>query len=322
MKNKVINRNFSLTEKEFLDFKKNGYAGPFTVYEPEEIKDLWNRERLSLLDREAAIYDDGKTLDAITNISNYDRHLDNEFLAKHICRPEIVDRVVDMMGEDLLCWRTEFFPKYPGDDGTDWHQVDTFEFSSGEPQLIWPEDADFGGTITVWTAFTDTTKETACMQFIPGTHHEMNYDETKSPKYDPTNTTNLDKDGVKRSFFGYDYRDFQIDPNWKPDESKAVSLEMKAGQCIMFWSTLMHASHPHLGKTDNMRLGFAARYVPTKVKVYDGIENVKELGGEISLDKYGCVLVSGEDTYKHNRMRGETTKGFSFRRRNNKNLQI
>ena len=309
----VNNREFSLSPEELEDFRKNGYAGPFTLYKPEEIKEIWKKERLNILDRDNAIYDDGKTLDAITNISNYDRHLDNEFLAKHICRPEIVDRMVSMMGEDLLCWRTEFFPKYPGDDGTDWHQVDTFEFSSGEPQLKWPENDDFGGTITVWTALTDTTKDTACLQFIPGTHHEMFYDETKSPEYNPEETTNLEKDGVSRSFFGYDYRDFQIDPNWKPDESKAVSMEMKAGQFIMFWSTLMHASHPHKGKTDEMRLGFAARYVPTKVKVYDGIENVKELGGEILLEKYGCVLVAGEDKYRHNVIKTETTKGVPFK---------
>ena len=53
----------------------------------------------------------------------------------------------------------------------------------------------------------------------------------------------------KRGFFGYDYRELQIDPNWKPNEEDAVSMEMKAGQFIIFWSTLMHASHPHTGST-------------------------------------------------------------------------
>lgn len=312
MKIKVSNKEFSLTNEELEAFKNNGYAGPFTIYEPEEIKEIWNRERIKLLDRSSAIYDDGKTIDAITNISNYDRHLDHEFLSKHILRPEIVDRITSLLGDDLLCWRSEFFPKYPGDPGTDWHQVDTFEFSSGEPQLTWPEDSEFGGTVTAWTAFTDTNKETACLQFIPGTHNVKYYDEKKNVEYNPN----------KKTFFGYDYKDFQIDPNWSPDLSKAVSFEMKAGQCILFWSTLMHASHPHLGNTDQMRLGFVSRYVPTKVKVYDGTENVKELGGEISLENYGCVLVSGENNFNHNVFKTQTTGGVPFEIMSKKTVEI
>jgi len=305
-------RKFSLTEQELEDFKKNGYIGPFKLYDPEEMGEIWNKLRLKLLNRSDTIYDSDLALDSITNISNYDRHLDNEFLAEHICKAEIVDKLTDMFGDDIFCWRSEFFPKYPNDDGTDWHQVDTFEFSSGEPQLKWPEDDDFGGTLTVWTAFTDTTKDTACLQLMPGTHLIKHYDETKTPEFNPEKTNNLEKQGTNRSFFGYDYRDFQIDPNWSPDESKAKSFEMKAGEFIIFWSTLMHASHSHKGFTDQMRLGYATRYVPTKVKVYDNLENVKELGGEVSLENYGCVLVSGKDEYNHNKVKKETTKGIPF----------
>ncbi|MFH9663534.1 phytanoyl-CoA dioxygenase family protein [Streptomyces sp. NPDC017248] len=86
--------------------------------------------------RSMAVYGDEAAESGNTNISNYDRHLDSTFLADHICRPEIVDRVRSVLGPDVLNWRTEFFPKYPGDEGTDWHQADTFANASGQPQIL------------------------------------------------------------------------------------------------------------------------------------------------------------------------------------------
>jgi non-heme Fe2+,alpha-ketoglutarate-dependent halogenase len=140
----------------------------------------------------------------------------------------------------------------------------------------------------------------------------MYYDETKRMHYDPNLINSQEKGGVPRGFFGYDYRQLQKDPDWQPDESKAVSMVMRPGQAIMFWSTLMHASFPHLGKTDEMRLGFAARYVPTSVRIYPDTDYVEEYGGRVSLEKYGAVLVSGEDKFAHNRMATHTTRGHGF----------
>jgi non-heme Fe2+,alpha-ketoglutarate-dependent halogenase len=311
IQNKI--REFSLTSEELESFHQRGYIGPFTLYEPEEMKAQWQRERLQLFDRSKAVYQDKDAVSGTTNIANYDRHLDSAFLADHICRPEIVDRVSSILGPDVLCWRSEFFPKYPGDEGTDWHQADTFANASGTPQILWTEGSeDFGGTITVWSAFTEATIDNGCLQFIPGTHRTMYYDESKRMHYDPEQLNQNEKEGVQRGFFGYDYRQLQIDPDWKPEESKSVSLVMRPGQFILFWSTLMHASHPHSGKTKEMRLGFVSRYVPTSVKVYPDTEIVTEYGGSVSLEKYGAVLVSGKNEFTHNRIATHTTRGKRF----------
>jgi len=306
-------QEFSLTSEELERFHQSGYIGPFTLYEPEEMKARWQKERLQLFDRSKAVYQDKAAVSGTTNISNYDRHLDVAFLAEHICRPEIVHRVSSILGPDTLCWRTEFFPKYPGDEGTDWHQADTFANASGTPQILWPEGyEDFGGTITVWTAFTEATIDNGCLQFIPGTHRTMYYDESKRMHYDPKQLNKKEKEGVQRGFFGYDYRQLQIDPDWKPEESKSISLVMRPGQFIIFWSTLMHASHSHSGKTKEMRLGFVSRYVPTPVRIYPDTEIVTEYGGSISLEKYGAVLVSGKNEFTHNRIATHTTRGKRF----------
>lgn len=311
----VISKNFRLSREELEKFHRQGYAGPFTLYEPEEMNMNWRRVRTQLLDRRDAIYQDADAISGVTNISNYDRHIDNDFLADHVCRKEIVDRVSTILGPDVLCWRTEFFPKHPGDEGTDWHQADTFANASGAPQIVWPEAEEFGGTITVWTAFTEANVDNGCLQFIPGTHRTMYYDESKRMHYDPNQINKQQKEGVRRGFFGYDYRQLQIDPDWHPDESKAVSMVMRPGQFIMFWSTLMHASHPHSGKTKDMRMGFVARYVPTSVKIYPNTDVVEEYGGKVSLDRYGAVLVAGKNEYAHNRIVTCTTrnKPFSYR---------
>ncbi|MEU6974484.1 MULTISPECIES: chlorinating enzyme [unclassified Streptomyces] len=304
-------KTFALSEEELAQFHRQGFIGPFTLYTPEEMKAQWRKTRLQLLDRSDAVYPDD-ALAGATNISNYDRHLDNDFLASHIGRAEIVDRVNSILGPDVICWRTEFFPKHPGDEGTDWHQADTFANASGTPQILWPDNSDFGGTITVWSAFTEAAVENGCLQFIPGTHESMNYDETKRMHYDPNSINSVDKDGVRRGFFGYDYRQLQKDPNWTPDEDQAVSQVMRPGQFIIFWSTLMHASHPHEGKTNEMRMGFASRYVPSTVTVYPDSEHIEEYGGRISLERYGSVLVSGENNNADNRMVTETTRGKKF----------
>lgn len=305
---------YGLSAAELEKFHRDGYAGPFDLYDESEMQEHLRALRPKILNTKKAIYNSGRAVSGSTNLGNYDRHLDIDFLASHITHPEIVHRVASILGRDVLCWRSEFFPKYPGDEGTDWHQADNFSNVAGSkhPQIVWPEDANFGGTITVWTAFTPATIDMGCLQFIPGSHKTMNYDESKVMAYDADSINRVKKDGVRRGFFGYDYRQLQKDPNWSPDESKSVSQVMRQGQFIIFWSTLMHASHPHAGLTQQMRLGFAARYLPTSVRVYPYSGSLEEFGATASLEKFGNVLVTGTDQYRHNRFVDRTVNGFRF----------
>ncbi|MGD0601984.1 MAG: chlorinating enzyme [Streptosporangiaceae bacterium] len=312
----LLGETFALSSKELEQFQRDGFIGPFDLYEKSEIESNLRKLRPKLLSTKNAVYGQRGAVSGITNLANYDRHLDIDFLAQHITRPEIVDRVTSILGPDTLCWRTEFFPKYPGDEGTDWHQADNFSNVAGSkyPQIVWPTDAEFGGTITVWTAFTEASIQNGCLQFIPGTQNVMNYDETKKMEYDEGKINQVTKNGVKRGFFGYDYRQLQKDPDWVPDESKAVSQVMRQGQFIIFWSTLMHASHPHTGLDDQMRLGFAARYLPAYVRVYPYSDNLEEFGGAASLQNFGNVLVAGKNRYPdtNNKFAETTVSGFRF----------
>jgi non-heme Fe2+,alpha-ketoglutarate-dependent halogenase len=301
-------QDFRLTEDEIKQFHENGFIGPFTLYTEDEIKEIYKEVRAQLFNRDYAPYETSIE----SALANYDRHLDIDLLSQHICRKEIVERLEGILGKNILCWRSEFIPKRPGAEGTDWHQADTFSHASGKPQLVWPsQDAEGGGCINVWTAFTEATEETGCMLFIPGTQNEAFYDESKGLNYDPEKNNNIIKGEVPRGFNGYDYRELQIDPNWRPDESKAVPMVMKAGEFIIFRSKLLHASKPNTSKTKT-RLAYVSRYVPANVKVYPDTEFVEEFGGAYSLDKYGVVEVVGNNLESSNKVKTKNNRGMVF----------
>ena len=106
----------------------------------------------------------------------------------------------------------------------------------------------------------------------------------------------------KAGFYGYDYDKLKLDPNWKPDEEKAVHMVMKPGQFCIFTSRCMHGSNPNSTQSST-RFGWATRFVPTHVKVYAGQDSFHHFGEELPLDRYSTVLVLGEDRYHHNRVR-------------------
>ena len=271
-------------------FDENGYIGPFTIYEPEVMEKMWKQVRFELLGKKNAIY--GK------NEMNYDRHLDVKFLSDVVSHPDIVRRVQSILGANVLCWRTEWFPKYPGDEATAWHQAESFVAFEGGRKLVPTEQHDGSWELTVWFAFTDVTREMGCLKLIPKTHRTWYFDETRNVPYDPS----TDMKGTGAGFYGYDFEKLKIDPDWKPDESQALHVPMRAGQVLMFTSRCLHGSEPNI-TADQPRMGMAIRYVPTDVKVYaNHTDHYTHFGEVFPLDKYAAMLVGGEDTYGHNRL--------------------
>lgn len=296
--------NLTLSPQELDAFNQKGYVGPFTFCSPEEMKKLLDKIRLKLINTKTAIYNEPNKYNTNhkSTLLSYDRHLDIAELAKLIASPIIVRRLQAILGENIICWRTELFPKYPGDEGTDWHQSSTFKAVDGykKPQIEWPVNSRHGGALTVWIALTHADEDNGCLQFIPGTHKQLAFDENKVMQFDLKQINQVEKNGVRKGFFGYDYRQLQVDPSWRPDESKAESMVMRPGQFIIFWSTLLHASHEHKGLTKEMRLGFSARYVPTNVRIYPYSDKLNEFGGQASLARHKNILVCGTDKYHYN----------------------
>lgn len=291
-----------LTNSQLAFFQENGFVGPFPLYSSEDAVARWNRAKVEMVL--------SKNKPHHSTLINYDRHLDCNTLSEHVTRPEIVSKLRSLMGDDILCWKTNIFPKYPGDTGTGWHQVETFAAAQEDdvpvPALKYTEKSSHvTSEITVWTAFSPARREHGCMTFLPGTHKKWYYDETKSMKREVEQKRN--------DFFGYDYSELKIDEDWDPDAQEVVEMEMEAGQFVIFLAKCVHGSLPNITK-DQTRMGFASRYVSPSVKVYDGISSLNEFGEKINLDYHGCVLVAGEDKYNYNKIHQVNLNGYPFQK--------
>jgi non-haem Fe2+, alpha-ketoglutarate-dependent halogenase len=279
-------------------FAEQGYIGPFTLWEPEEMTAWWKVQRKALLD---PAQNARKVFD---NPVNYDRHLDVPGLSKLITEPAIVRRMQALIGSDIFCWRTEFFPKNPGETGTGWHQVETYAIGETSEGMLEATEHSPGRPmeLTCWVAFTEASKESACMKVIPGSHKQWRYDERAPMKWNGAAKDN--------SFFGYNYNDIKIDKDWDPDQEEVRHLEMRPGQFFIFTARCIHGSNPNVSR--KQRMGFAIRVVPTHVRVYGGMTGFDEFGHQFDLDRHGCVLVAGQDEYGLNTVARENVWGEPF----------
>ena len=160
-------------------------------------------------------------------------HLVFTWLNDLIRHPKILDAVEDVLGPNLLCWSTSFFIKEPRDPGfVSWHQDATY-WGLNKPDVT-----------TLWLAITPANKINGCMKFIAGTH-----------KQQVSHTDTFDKNNLLT-------RGQEIAV--EVDEKQAVYVELKPGQASLHHVLLFHGSAPNL--SDDRRIGFAIRYVPTYVK--------------------------------------------------------
>ncbi|MFG6199793.1 chlorinating enzyme [Nonomuraea sp. JJY05] len=291
-----------LTAEQVQFFKDNGYVGPFDLYEPDEAQKIWSKAMI-----EMAL---SKNKPHNSTVINYDRHLDCDTLSEHISRPEIVNKLRSLLGEDIICWKSNIFQKQPGDAGTGWHQVEKYivgeTTTAATPSLSFAYDRDDDAVlqdVSVWTAFSPAKRENGCLRFIRGSQKRWFYDEAKRLTKSPQRKTD---------FFGYDYSELQLDPDWDPEKEDVVEMEMGPGQFVLFVEKCVHGSLPNV--SNETRLGYASRYVIPQTKVYEHVDRLVEFGDEIALDYHGCVLVSGEDRYGYNRIYTENLNGFQFRR--------
>jgi len=181
-------------------------------------------------------------------------HLLFTWLADLVRHPRILDAVEDLIGPNILCWGSSFFIKEPRNPGfVSWHQDSTY----------WGlEPAD---VVTAWVALSDSSAANGAMRVVPGTH-----------KLDqiPHNDTFRPENLLSRG------QEIMVDV----DESRAVMMELAAGEMSLHHVRLIHGSDPN--PSDLRRIGFAIRYIPTYVRQAAGAHD-------------SASLVRGVDTYGH-----------------------
>lgn len=191
---------------------------------------------------------------AIQGAVRHKPHLLFTWLNELIRDPRILDAVQDIIGPDILCWGTSFFIKERRNPGyVSWHQDSTY-WGLEPPDII-----------TAWVAFTDSNATNGAMRIIPGTHKL-----DQAPHRDTFAADNLLSRG----------QEIMVDV----DEREAAMLELAAGEMSLHHVRLIHGSDPN--PSDDRRIGFAIRYVPTYVRQVAGSHD-------------SATLVRGVDRYHH-----------------------
>lgn len=189
----------------------------------------------------------------ITGRNNQKPHLLFPWLAELVRDARIVDPIEKVLGPDLLCWSSQFFAKPAGDPGyVSWHQDGTY-WGLSSPEVV-----------TAWLAFTPSTPASGCMRVIPGTQREI------VPHTDTFAPDNLLSRGQEIAV--------DIDPG------RAVDIVLEPGQMSLHHVLIFHGSEPNRSRLP--RIGFAIRYVPTRVRKVAGLRE-------------SATLVRGTDRFGH-----------------------
>ncbi len=263
---------FQLSDEQLNSFYKNGFLGPFDAFSPEEMTEF----------REELLASENSVSPTYGFVTPRDPHFDNPRVWDYMKSAQITERVAQLLGPDLLVWRSQHFYKGPKSPSIQWHQASTFMVEDYLDPAIFPKNLDEMFQLTVWVAVDDATHENGCLEFIKGSHE----------KICPINFGG--DDGFYRANFTleFDYNEDQI-----------VKVPVRAGQFIIFTERCIHGSGPNT--TDSHRLAFNMRVVPTDVAVYTDKEKYRSVynGGKYSLKKWGVSLLRGEDKHQLSRVR-------------------
>jgi hypothetical protein len=181
-------------------------------------------------------------------------HLLFTWLSDLIRHPRILDAVEDLYGPDLLCWSSSFFIKEEESPAfVSWHQDSTY-WGLSRPDVV-----------TAWVAFTPADQSNGAMQVIPGSHL-LN----QIPHRDTFARHNLLTRGQEVAV--------------EVDEGQAVRLDLRPGEMSLHHVRLVHGSPPNT--SNDRRIGYAIRYIPTSVS-------------QVAGDGDSATLVRGEDRYGH-----------------------
>jgi ectoine hydroxylase-related dioxygenase (phytanoyl-CoA dioxygenase family) len=227
-------------------FDRDGYAAPLDILTPDEVARCRIQYEQLEHDRKA----EGITARPTQQHMVYKPFWD---LATH---PRVLEIMRAAIGEDLVLIATGFFSKPAGESEkyVAWHQDTTY----------WGLEPPFAATL--WIAIDDSDVANGCLRVIPGSHHKL------LPHGKSAKTGNI---------LGNNQ---EIDPAFI-DESKAVDLELRAGQASLHHGLTVHGSNPN--RSGRRRCGMTVRVTRPDVKPIPGV----------FVDK--PILVSGEDRY-HN----------------------
>ena len=181
-------------------------------------------------------------------------HLLYSWLADLVFNDTILDTVEDLFGSDLLCWSSTLFVKEPHTATfVSWHQDSTY-WGLSRPDVV-----------TAWLAITPSRAANGALEVIPGTHLL-----DQLPHRDTFAEDNLLTRG----------QEVAVDIG----EATPAMIELRPGEMSLHHVRIVHGSAPN--PSDDRRIGFAMRFMPTSVAQTVG-------------ERDWATLASGVDTHGH-----------------------
>lgn len=223
----IVDDQYKLSPERIEEFHKNGFLGPFTVLSEEEMAVFRSK-----LEKELDI--DSKAFGFKTV---RDRHLDAPFIMEMFKKPEITEVLAQLLGPDILMWRSHVFNKPPGGASIPWHQASTYMLEDYKQPILKTPNKNVLFQLTVWIAVDEATLENGCMEFISGSHSKMR------------------KISIGKGDKFYSSQ-FQMDVDL--EKSKVVPMPLKPGQFVVFSERCVHGSKGNTTNTRRMGINFRA----------------------------------------------------------------
>lgn len=227
------------------DYKRDGFVFPLDAMSEARARDY--RTRLEEL--ETAQGDNPDFIYAVNGGINFVVPLIDEIT----CRTDILDRVEEILGRDIIVFGASLFTKEPRSKYyISWHQDLTY----------W----GMGGTdeVTAWVALSPATVASGCMRMVPGSHRR----ELVSHR-DTFHEDNLLTRGQEIAV--------------PVDERDAMDIVLRPGQFSLHHGHTYHASHAN--RSDDRRIGISINYISPTMSVRGGTKPmVRLVRGQ---DEYG-----------------------------------
>jgi len=281
---------WQFTEDQIRQFYKDGFIGPITLWTPEEMVEI-KRTITSVLESKSKVYPD---------VKNYlrDRYIDRPDFWEVISSPKLTERLAQILGPNLLVWRSQIFNKNPGDPEITWHQATTYMIEQLVKPTLEPKDLSQLFQLTTWIAIDDAYPENGCMYFLKGTQRKV-WTYSPHPQGLPAGTPEIAKRIAGNGQFGEAsgaLLDIDI------TEDMIVPMPLKSGQAVIFTERCVHGSPPNT--SPNRRFGFVFRTIKPDVTVYrdEEVHAVGYMHESYDLANWGCALLRGEDKYGLNKL--------------------
>ena len=174
-------------------------------------------------------------------------HLLFTWLSELVHNATILDAVEDLYGPNLLCWTTNFFIKEARHPAfVSWHQDSTY-WGLSSPDVV-----------TAWVALSHSNASNGAMEVIPGSHRldQLAHRDTFS-------ADNLLTRG----------QEIAVDV----DAKSAQVITLQPGELSLHHVRIVHGSSPN--PSPQRRIGFAIRYIPTRVRQLQGEDSATLVRG-------------------------------------------